>query len=33
MDFETDLIDIVKRYFAAEGIYYEDQGDAADFAA
>jgi hypothetical protein len=33
MDFETDLIDIVKRYFAAEGICYEDQGDAADFAA
>ena len=30
---ETDLIDIVKRYFAAEGICYKDHGEAADFAA
>ena len=32
MSFESDLIDIVKCYFSAEGISYEDKGDASAFA-
>ena len=33
MNFKTDLIDIVKCYFSAEGICYENKGDANEFAA
>ena len=33
MNFKSDLIDIVKRYFSMEGISFEDSGDASDFAA
>lgn len=33
MNFKTDLIDIVKYYFSAEGICYENKGDANEFAA
>ncbi len=32
MSLENDLIDIVKHYFSAEGISYEDEGGASDFA-
>lgn len=33
MNFKSDLIDVVKHYFATEGISFEDTGDASDFAA
>ena len=33
MNFKSDLIDIVKRYFTTEGISFEDTGDASDFVA
>lgn len=33
MNFKSDLVDIVKQYFATEGISYEDMEDASDFAA
>ncbi|MDE2997750.1 MAG: hypothetical protein OXU79_01575 [Gemmatimonadota bacterium] len=33
MNFKRDLIEIVKHYFATEGISFEDTGDASDFAA
>ncbi len=33
MNFKSDLIDIVKHYFATEGISFEEKGDASDFAA
>ena len=32
MSLEDDLIDIVKHYFSAEGISYEDNESASDFA-
>ena len=33
MDFELDLIEIVKGYLWMEDISFEDNGDARDFAA
>ena len=33
MNFKSDLIDIVKQYFATERIAFEDTGDTRDFAA
>ena len=33
VDFKSDLIEIVKRYFTTEGISFENTGDASDFAA
>ena len=33
ISFAADLIEIIKCYFSAEGICYQDKGDASDFAA
>ena len=33
MNFQSDLIDIIKGYFSSEGVSYEDSGNASDLAA